>query len=241
MRAVLLVMLAGCESLLGLTPIPPPDGAGPSPVFVQSAFWMDGTLGAQQIVLPVTLSKHATLCIVTVGLAGYGPTVTSVSYAGTPLTELVSIRGVTDTPDTDTFTTQWWLAAPELGSGYVIVTMGQAGTSSQVNAMFFDGADQVQPFGAMQATSGNADHSEITVATSPDDLVESVTGQGAGISGVGQLSTEVFEHNVDNTTALDNAAGSVTPSAGPTTTIAWQYTGVDEFQTVAASIVPAAP
>lgn len=237
---MLLVGLAGCEQLLSLPPVPPPQGGGASPKFVQAAVWTEDLPNAPQIDLPVTLNDAADLCIVTIGLDGTAPTIDSVTYAGTPMNELVSVTGIPGTSDDDdTVTEQWWLAGPALPSGDVIVTMGQPGLSSQVNALFFAGANQAQPFRDMQATSGADDHTEMAVTTSPGDLVESVTGQGSGVSGVGETSSEVFVHNVDDVTSLNNSGGSVTPATGPSTTIVWQYTGADRFQTIAASIAPA--
>ena len=240
MRLWLLVGLAGCERVLSLPPVPPPDGTGSGPAFVQAAVWVENTLDTPQIDYSVTLSAPADLCIVTVGLDGTGPTVASVTYAGMPMNELISVRGVTGTSNTmNPFTDQWWLAAPDLPSGDVIVTMGVAGSSAQVSALFFAGARQTQPFRDMRAASGFDDHMTMQVTTSPGDLVESVTGQGSGVGDAGEASNEVFVHNVDATTALNNSGGSVTPAIGPSTAIAWQYTGADLFQTVAAAIEPA--
>lgn len=240
MRLLLLVGLAGCERILSLPAVPPPDGGGTGPTFVQAAVWTENTQDAAQIEFPVTLSAPADLCIVTVGLDGTGPTVAGVTYAGMPMNELVSVRGVTGTSDLeDTFTDQWWLAAPDLPSGDVIVTMANPGLTSQVNALFFVGARQAQPFRDMRPASGFDDHMTMQVTTSPGDLVESVTGQGSGVDRAGDISTVEFVHNVDETTSLNNSGGSVTPATGPSTTVVWQYTGADRYQTITAAIAPA--
>ncbi|HTR53724.1 MAG TPA: hypothetical protein VMJ10_23685 [Kofleriaceae bacterium] len=244
------IALMGCDRLLGLTAVKPIDAAAidaPSapPHLTQAFAWQLDNNKPQLALLdyPVGLALPASLVVVTVGLGNRtpGPTIDSVTYGGAQLNMLVAIAGIpAANDDTSTLTEQWWLAAPQLESGDLMVVLGSVGSSTHLSAMFFAGVNQQQPFHDKQTITGDDTSSMITVATNPDEIVESVTGQGNSIIGPGSGSTSAFEDNGTNGDSLDNAWGSITPSAGSNTTVQWLYDpGIaDGFQTVAASLRP---
>lgn len=128
------------------------------------------------------------LLIVPVSIRDARKTVAAVSYRGTPLRYL----GAQNNDDNSARVEQWYLIAPQSGTGTVTVTMS-AKVKFAAGAMSFSGVDQVSPFSGFVSVGGTNESTNPAVAAS---------------SGASELVAAVV--------SLEGDAGTLTPAVGQT-------------------------
>jgi hypothetical protein len=218
------------------------DMAGPPvmPVFVKEAHAAAGASAGIAYALPVPPGTNRFL-LISLELTGTcdtpTATVTSVSYAGVTATQLAAIVGTPCGP-TNTRSEQWGLVAPTVGAANVVVTLSAPMPSVRSAALLFTGVRQAAPVrGTPVTASGASASSTIDVPSAAYDLVVDTIGQGCTITGPTTGTQLLLDNGTCNFT-LDNAAASSAPGAAGTVTMAWAFTGTDEWQTIGSSLQP---
>jgi hypothetical protein len=165
------------------------------------------------------------------------PTVTSVEYGGVAMTRVTSVLG-TPCNTTTTRSEQWQLIAPAAGTHDVVVRLSGTALTIHSDALSFAGVNQTTPVRAVATGRGNTAAAAVTVSSAAGDLVVSMIGAGAVISGPGAGQTQRFLDNAGPTGNLDNSAGSTAPGAASTIAMAWTMAAADQWQIIALSLRP---
>jgi len=237
----LVIVLTGCDQLLGLTQLRPVD-AGRAARFVAAYTGTNLDATQSEIDIPIGIDAPADYCIVSIGLAAENttPSIASVSYGNMAMTPIGGVQDIPGFPEAGpTSSLQYGLASPSFNAGDLVILLASPGNSIHVSAMFFTGVNQTSPVRDFETSTGHAIGSTVTVNSEIGDLVESVTGQGNFVDGTAGVPPIVFVDNTASDTTLDNAAGLVVSGMSPTTIVAWSYRDVDYFETMAASLEPA--
>ena len=242
---VFAIALAGCDRLLGLSPLEPPDARTqpPQPPQLVAAFLWPATVGANPpaiLDIQVTLDAPADYCLASVGLSGDSsdPNIAAIAYAGAELSPIGTVQGIDGYPESaTTLSAQWGLAAPSFTSGHLVVSLGAAATAAHASVMFFSGVNPDTPIRMFASVSGDDTSSTLSIPSDAGDLVECVTGQGNMI--VPQpMPPGVFTDNGSTSHTLDNAAGEVLAGIPSYTTLSWAYANPDYYQTMGAALEP---
>jgi hypothetical protein len=165
--------------------------------------------------------------------------ITGVTFGSTPMIRVATILG---TPIAANLTRSelWELAAPSPGTAMVTVSTSEGWHSLHLGTLVFSGVDASTPVRDNMTADGFGTSSSVAVATMAGDLVVDAVGQGSEITAPGTNQSSIFVDDVSDTTTLDNTAMSTAPGSPSPLTMTWTFGTSDEWQTIAASLVPAA-
>ena len=181
-------------------------------------------------------SAGATLLIIGVTVGGSGgpaPSVTGVTYGGTPLSFVKS--QTTGNARSE----MWSLASPASGVKSIVVSLSGATESNSVitsGAVSFLNSDTNTPLGTAVSNAGNGTAATVNVTDSTSgDMVVDVQSNGCGGASAGANQTEKWKQEYDCATYGNNGGGSTEAGAVGTVTMSWSISS-DYWSIIAVTV-----
>jgi uncharacterized repeat protein (TIGR01451 family) len=177
--------------------------------------------------------------VVGVSIFNSNKTVTSITYAGQPLTRIGFLNGGSGSDDRRV--EMWRLVSPPIGTANVVVTMSSS-AKVVVGAASFFGVDVTAPHGAFVSNEGRTNLVTLAVPSAAGELViDCMAVQGnAATATVGGGQTQLWNDYTRSVGGAVVGAASTEPGAA-SVTMTWGLTKVDYWVIGAVSLKPAPP
>lgn len=159
-----------------------------------------------------------------------GNTCSSVTYAGSNLTQLGAV-----TNGTDVRVELWGIVSPATGANNVVVTHTATGSNGRVvsGAVSLTGTDTSSPFGTPVTATGNSTSPSVSVTSGSNDMVvdtlsmiNSTVSQETATVGASQTQrwNQITANGTSNIVPV--GAGSTEAGAGGSTTMSWTLNNI---------------
>jgi hypothetical protein len=165
------------------------------------------------------------------------PTVASVTYNTTQLTQLAAITGTTCNENV-TRTEQWGLVDPAVGTQTIAVTLTGSARRVAVKAYVFEGVNQLTPVRASRTMSGSGASIAVTVPSSTGDLVLDTVGASTAIQSPPAGQQFIYTNNALALLTIGNDGATTEKGDAPTVTMTRTLATSGEWQTIATSLQP---
>lgn len=180
--------------------------------------------------------RNNRLLVVGVSYAKGDDEVKRVSYAGVAMSRL----GGQSAPKSANAVELWYLVAPAVGTGQVVVSL-KRDRDVVGGAMTFVGVDQGAPFGILRSSGGDKDEPAcVTLANAPAQLVATVFAAKGDAQSVTPGRGHRTAWNVDTGNKKDDILGAATTVAGaPIATLCYELERPRTWSMLAVPLKPA--
>jgi hypothetical protein len=174
------------------------------------------------------------------------PTVSSMTYAGQPMTFLA---GVTDTADARIRSEMWYITAPATGTNDIVITFTDTVRGVVAGGMSYTGVDQTTPFGTPSSAEGKDTAPSVVVSSAAREVVVDTVGIRQDTGGTQTLTAGAGQTDRYNDASAygtlpnnNNVVGAGSEKAGSASvTMSWTASSSGDWAIVAAPLKPAQP
>jgi hypothetical protein len=201
------------------------DAASSTTANAGSVTWSHTVAGANRVLLVgVSIRNNA------------GQTVSGVTYAGQPLTPVVSLSN-----GTSVRAELWQRVGPATGANNVVVTLS-ASARFVAGAVSFTGVDQTNPIDAFNSNSGSSNAPAVNVATVTDYawVVDTLANRVNATAAAGAGQTQRWNNATGGGTNNVRGAGSTEGPKFPpgAVTMSWTLSSSQDWALTAAALKP---